>query len=145
MKVSVEKVVTEKYAVEYPLEEIRELLHFKHNSTTMRVPYNAILNYRGASPETGGPVLIATFELEIDLPSPSGLTQNEVDVWGLIRKAGEEGITYQRMELIMDGAMSIQVIGKVVRSLVDRRLVEECPEKQHAPGRPPRKLWRSVE
>lgn len=145
MKVSVEKVVTEKYEVEFPLEEIRELLRFKHNGTTMRVPSTAVMSYRGASPETGGPVLVASFETEIDLPEPSGLTQHEVDVWGLIRKAGEEGITYQRMEAIMDGTMSIQLIGKVVRSLVDRRLVEECPEKERQPGRPGRKLWRSVE
>jgi len=145
MKVSVEKVVTEKYEVEYPLEEIRELLRFRHNGTTMRVPYNAVVNYRGASPETGGPVLIATFELEIDLPKPSGLTQQEVDVWGLIRQAGDGGITYARLETIMDGTMSLQTIGKVVRSLVDRRLVEECPEKERRPGKVPRKLWRSVE
>lgn len=145
MKVSVEKVVTEKYEVEYPLEEIRELLRFKHNGTTMRVPYNAVVNYRGASPETGGPVLVVEFELEVELPSPSGLTQNEVDVWGLIRQAGDGGITYARLETIMDGTLSLQTIGKVVRSLVDRRLVEECPQKEAHPGRPPRKLWRSVE
>lgn len=145
MKVSVEKIVTEKYEVEYPLEEIRELLRFRHNGTTMRVPSNAIMSYRGASPETGGPVLIAMFEMEIDLPSPSGLTQHEVDVWGLIRQAGDGGITYARLETIMDGTLSLQTIGKVVRSLVDRRLVEECPEKERRPGAPPRKLWRSVE
>lgn len=145
MKVSVEKVVTEKFKVEYPLEEIRELLRFRHNGTTMRVPYNAVVNYRGASPETGGPVLVVEFELEVDLPSPSGLTQHEVDVWGLIRQAGDGGITYARLETIMDGTMSLQTIGKVVRSLVDRRLVEECPEKESRPGKVPRKLWRSVE
>lgn len=145
MKVSVERVVTEKYEVEYPLEEIRDLLRFKYNGTTMRVPYNAVLSYRGASPETGGPVLIATFELENDLPNPSGLTQQEVDVWGLIRQAGDGGITYARLETILDGTMSLQTIGKTVRSLADRRLVEECPEKESRPGRPPRKLWRSVE
>lgn len=145
MKVSVEKVVMERYEVEYPLEDIRDLLRFEHNGTKMRVPYNAVLNYRGASPETGGPVLIATFEIENDLPEPSGLTQQEVNVWGLIRQAGDGGITYARLETIMDGTLSLQTISKVVRSLVNRRLVEECPEKESQPGRPPRKLWRSVE
>jgi len=143
-KVSVEKIEMEQYEVEFPLEDVREMLRFEHNGTKMRLPYNAIMTYRGASPETGGPVLIASFQLDVTNPEPSGLTQQEIDVWGLIRQAGDGGITYHTLETIMDGTMSLQVIGKVVRSLVERGLVAECKHRERRKGAPPRKLWRSL-
>ena len=144
-KVSVEKVELEQYEVEFPLEEVREMLRFEHNGTKMRLPYNAIMTYRGASPETGGPVLIASFQLDVTSPEPSGLTQQEIDIWGLIRAAGGKGITYHKLHTLKKSKIHIQTIMKVVRSLVERNLVEECPEKQARKGAPPRKLWRSVE
>ena len=143
-KVSVEKIEMEEWSVEFPLDDIREQLRFEHNGVKMRLPYNAVLSYVGASPENGPAKLVGTFKLDVTKPEPSGLTQQEVDVWGLIRQAGDGGITYARLGTITEDAMAYQTLQGVVRSLVKRNLVEQCG-KESRPGAPPRKLWRSVE
>lgn len=145
MKVSVEKIAVEQWSVEFTLDEVREHLKFRHESVLMRLPNNAILSYTEASQENGPAKLVASFEVSTEKPEPSGLTQQEIDVWGLIRQAGEDGITYARLETVMDNMMSIQSIGRIVRSLAERGLVAECVKKAHRKGFPPRKMWRSIE
>lgn len=145
MKVSIEKVTTEKWAVEFTLDEIREYLRFSHDGVSMRLPLNAILSYVDTSQENGQAKIVASFEVGIEKPEASSLTQQEINVWGLIRQAGEDGITYARLETIMDDMMSIQSIGRVVRSLAERGLVAECVKREHRKGFPPRKMWRSIE
>lgn len=145
-KVSVEKVELARYEVEFPLDEVRKQLRFTHNGKEMALPYNAILSYVGPSPETGPPKLIASFELDVTPAEPSGLTQIEVDVWGMIRTAGEEGITYQRVYDLMEGGFgrSMATIQKAVKTLTEKGLVENCGKEQPVTNHS-RKLWRSVE
>lgn len=145
-KVSVEKVELVRYLVEFPLEEVRKQLRFTHKGKEMALPYNAVLSYRGPSPETGGPKLVATFELDVTPEEPSGLTQIEVDVWAMVRAAGDDGITYQRIYDLMDGGhgRSMATIQKTVKSLVEKGLVENCGKEQPVTTHS-KKLWRSVE
>lgn len=166
MKVSVTKVEMEKYEIEYTLDEIRDLLTYRLEGMTLQVPSYTVISYVGASPETGGPKLIASFDMETDYeeiisPDPGsalyqdinaaadlhneGLTQNEIDVWGIIRQAGEKGISYQRIADVMeDHALSAGTIGRITRKLVARGKVVQSGE-ENGSGNHLRKLWRSVE
>lgn len=145
-KVSVEKVELARYEVEFPLDEVRKQLRFTHNGKEMALPYNAILSYVGPSPETGPPKLIASFELDVTRPEPGELNQREIDVWGLIRAAGEEGITYHRLrDLAESKGLSRSTVDVTVRLLAKRGLVEECGTEESPNSGKPRKKWRSVE
>ena len=144
-KVSVEKIAMERYEVEFPLDDIREMLRFEHNGTKMRLPYNAVLSYVGASPDSGPAKLVATFELDVTPPTNGDMSQREVDVWGLIRLAGTGGTSYQGIQA-SSGALTDSQVKRAVASLVQRGLVWECETREPSTsGGAPRKLWRSVE
>jgi len=80
MKVSIEKIVKELWSVDFPLDDIRDQLRFKHNGVKMRLPHNAVLSYVEKGLENDPAKLVATFETSAEKPEPSGLTQDEVDV-----------------------------------------------------------------
>ena len=144
-KVSVEKIEMERYEVEFPMDDIIGMLRFDHNGTKHRLPYNTVLSYVGASPENGPAKLVATFELDVTPPENGDMTQHEVDVWGLIRLAGDGGTSYQGL-LGSSGTLTDSQIKRAVRSLVQRGLVREREQREMSPtGGAPRKLWRCIE
>lgn len=142
MKTTVKERRIQIVKIEFHSEDLLKLLRFdRGDGVKEQLPWNTSFSWNKDEPVG----LVAEFEVDTTPPNMSGLSQKEVDVFDLIRQAEDTGITYNRLQDILEDVMARQAIEKIVRSLVRRRIVEECEERETSnEGGPPRKLWRST-